>query len=97
MTSRDAYVEKIKAQIDQWNAEINKFQAQARQAAADVKIEYEEQVADLKGRRDALRQRLADLQQAGDEAFEDLKEGTDKALEGIKGAFAKARSRFSVH
>ena len=65
MTSRDAYVEKIKAQIDQWNAEINKFQAQARQAAADVKIEYEVQVADLKGRRDALRQRLADLQQAG--------------------------------
>ena len=97
MTTRDAYVERIKAQIDQWNDEIDRFQAQARRAVADVKIEYEEQVAGLKGRRDALRERLAALQQAGDEAFEDLRVGTDKALAGIREAFARARSRFAVH
>lgn len=97
MSTRDAYVAKIKAQIDQWNAEIEKYQAQARQAAADVKIEYEEQIADLKGRRDALEERLAALQQAGDEAWEELKDGAEKALMSLKEALARARSRFSEH
>jgi chromosome segregation ATPase len=97
MSTRDLYVEKIKAQIDRWNAEIDKFQAQARQAAADVRIEYEEQVANLKGRRDALEERLAALQRAGDEAWEDLQGGAEKALAGFKEALTRARSRFSAH
>ena len=97
MSTRDAYVAKIKAQIDQWNAEINKYQAQARQAGADVRIEYEEQIANLKGRRDALEERLAALQQAGEGAWEELKEGAEKALISLKEALASARSRFSAH
>lgn len=96
MSTRDAYVAKIKAQIDQWNAEIDKFQALARQAAADVRIDYEEQIANLKGRRAALEERLANLQQAGDDAWEELKDGTEKALMSLKDALAKARSRFSA-
>ncbi len=93
----NAFVEKIRTQIEQWNAEIDRFQVQARQAAADVKVEYEEQVANLKCRRDALQEQLAALQEAEDETREELQERAERALTGLKEALARARSRFSVH
>lgn len=95
MSEREAYVEKVKAQIDQWNAEIAKFQAKAREATADAKIEYEEEIAGLKGRRDALLERLDELEKAGEGAWSDVRDATEKAFDGLKEAFAKARSRFS--
>ena len=97
MRVRDAYVEKIRTQIEQWNTEIDRFQAQARQAAADVKIEYVEHVANLKGRRDVLQEWLAALQGAGDETWEEQQERAEKALAGLKEALTRARSRFGGH
>jgi len=40
---RDAYIEKMKAKIDEWNAEISKQEAKARAAQADMKLKYEDQ------------------------------------------------------
>ena len=97
MLVHDPLVEKIRTQIEQWNAEIDRFQVQARQAVADVKIEYEEHVANLKGRRDALQERLVALQEAEDETRKELQEKAERALVGLKEALARARSRFSVH
>ncbi|AMV70492.1 hypothetical protein JCM30471_24850 [Desulfuromonas carbonis] len=97
MTTQEAYVEKVKSKIDQWNAEIEKFQAKARGAKADARIEYEEQVEELKDRRDALQEKVADLEKAGGQAWEDLKAGAEKALGEVESAFAKARDRFTLH
>ena len=36
---RDAFIEKTKAKIDEWNAEIAKQEAQMRGAQADMKAE----------------------------------------------------------
>ncbi len=97
MTTQEAYVEKVKSKIDQWNAEIEKFQAKARGAAADARIEYEEQVAELKDRRDTLREKISDLETAGEQAWDDLQEGTEEALGRVEAAFARARERFTLH
>jgi len=37
MEKRDEYVEKMKAQLDQWNAEIVKWEARASQAQAEAR------------------------------------------------------------
>ena len=34
---RDAYVQKLKAQLDEWNADINKLEAKSDQAEAGRK------------------------------------------------------------
>ncbi len=44
MSKRDAYVAKLKAQLDEWNAEVRKWEAKAEGAQADVRIEYEKQL-----------------------------------------------------
>jgi hypothetical protein len=50
MSNRDAYVRKLKAKLDEWNAEIDKLQAKAELAEAEAKIEYEKQLADLRAK-----------------------------------------------
>ncbi len=63
MSKKDAYVEKTKAQIDEWNAEIDKLQAVMRKADADAKIKYEKQIHELLGKQKELGHRLGTCQE----------------------------------
>lgn len=47
MSEKDAYVEKMKAKLDEWNAEIDKLQAKAKQAEADAEIQYNDEISAL--------------------------------------------------
>ena len=91
---RDAYVQRLKAKMDEWNAEIDKLKAKADQAEAEAKIEYHEQIEDLRAKRKHVEEKIAELQQAGEGAWEDLKQGLENSWEILKSAFAKAKSRF---
>lgn len=94
MSERDAYVEKAKAQIEQWNAEIDKLEAKAREASADGEIAYRETLVDLRGKRDALEQRIKAAQQSGETAWDDVKSGLDTAWTNLSDALQTAKSRF---
>ena len=37
---KETYQNKLQAQLDQWKAEIDKLQAQSREASADMQIKY---------------------------------------------------------
>jgi len=91
---RDAYVEKLKAQLDEWNADIDKLAAKANQAEAETKIEYQNQLDDLRTKRDDVRDKLSAIQQAGEGAREDLKEGLENSWEILKMTFNKAKAEF---
>lgn len=94
MSQRDEYIEKAKARLDQWNAEIDKLKAKADEAEADAKVRYQQQLQELRRHRDEAEKRIKDLQQAGDDAWMDLKTGFDKAWDSIGDAFERARARF---
>ena len=91
---KDAYVDKLKAQLDEWNADIDKLAAKAAQAEAETKIEYQNQLDDLRTKRDDVRDKLLAVQQAGEGAWEDLKEGLDNSWEILKMSFKKAKTEF---
>jgi len=91
---RDAYVQKLKAKMDEWNAEIDKIEAKADQAEAESKIEYEKQLEDLRAKRKDVEDKMAELQQAGDGAWEDLKAGIESAWDSLGNALKSAASRF---
>ena len=80
--------------MDEWNVEIDKLQAKADQAEAEAKIEYHEQIEDLRAKRKEVEAKIAEVQQAGEGAWEDLKQGLENSWEILKGAFAKVKSRF---
>ena len=59
MSERDAYVAKMKAKLDEWNAAIDQFEARAGVAQADARLMYERQLGELKANRDAAAHRRA--------------------------------------
>lgn len=94
MTSRDEYLEKFKANLDEWNAEISKLEARAREAQADAKIQYEKQLASLREMRDDAQEKFMEMQNATTEAWDAMLKGTEKAWQAWVGAFEEARSKF---
>jgi len=92
--NRDAYVEKTKAMIDQWNAEIDKLEAKTRAAQADAKIEYEKQLATLREQRDAAEVQMDKARKASEAAWADMQAGFLKAWEDISDAANRAMNRY---
>jgi uncharacterized coiled-coil DUF342 family protein len=94
MSSRDEYIRKMQAKLEEWNTEIDTLTAKAVDVTADVKNEYNEQIESLKTKQAAARQKIEELQQAGESAWEDLKSGVELAWTAIGEAIDSARSRF---
>ena len=40
MSKKDEYVAKLKSQLDEWNAEVKKWEAKAKGAHADMRSQY---------------------------------------------------------
>lgn len=91
---REAYVQELKAKMDEWNAEIDKLEAKADQAKAESKIEYEKQLANLRAKRKEVDEKIAELQQSSEGAWEDLKQGLENSWEILKTSVTKAKSEF---
>ncbi len=94
MSSRDEYIRKMQAKLDEWNAEIDTLAAKGSEVTADVKKEYHAQIESLKAKQVVARQKIEELQQAGESAWGDLKSGADLAWTAIGEAIDSARSRF---
>ena len=94
MSNRDEYVRKMQAKLDEWNDEIDILTAKAGGVTADVKKEYNEQIESLKVKQAAARQKIVELQQAGESVWKDVKSGVDLAWTAMGEAIDSARSRF---
>lgn len=94
MISRDEYVAKLKAQIDQWNAEAARWEAKAKTAEAGMKAEYEKQLEQWRSRRDEALYQMRLLQNASTDAWTEMMRGADAAVKSMQEAFAAARSKF---
>ncbi len=91
---RKAYEEKLDAQLDEWNAQIELLKAKADKAKAEVRIEYYETIEALLHKQDNARTKLHALKTASDEAWEDLKTGAENVWTDVKTAFSSAASKF---
>jgi chromosome segregation ATPase len=95
MTKRDEYAEKLKTQIDEWNAELDRFEGRMNAAAAEARQKYQEELNALRQRRDDMLQELARVQQATDDAWDEVWRGAEEAWQTMKDAFSRARSKFN--
>ena len=94
MVDRDAFVQTMKAKLDEWNAEIDRLSAKADAAQADTKLEYNKQVEALKKQREDALQRLNELQSASEGAWEEMRAGVDASWDKMTDALKSAASRF---
>jgi uncharacterized coiled-coil DUF342 family protein len=94
MDSRDEYVRKMHAKLEEWSADIDALTAKAGEVSADLRSEYNEQIAALKAKQAAAREKIDEMQKSGENAWKDLKLGMDLAWTAIGKSIDSAKSRF---
>ena len=98
MNTRDAYVEKLKAQLDEWDDELDRLDAKAFEAEANEKIKYEEMIKKICHEHEEAQQMLSEIRETSEDAWEELKEGTENVWNSLKESLRKASFEFKkVH
>jgi hypothetical protein len=87
MAMKEAYQEKIEAQLKEWSAKFKELQAKAEMAKADAKIELQKQIQTLQGKQKDAQQKLNGLKGASADAWEKAKPDVEKAMDNLKSAW----------
>ena len=77
MQDKDAYIRKLHARMNKWNAEIDKLKATADMSAAESRIEFQNQLEKVQQKRKDAEKKLTEVREAGEGAWEDLKSADD--------------------
>lgn len=94
MNKRDDFIERMKANLEAWNAEIDILAAKAREVGDEARVKYHDDIERLKQRRDETRELLEELQQTSEAAWGTLRQGLEESWERLRKAFADASSHF---
>lgn len=94
MGMKEAYQQKIRAQLDKWSAEIEKLKAGAENTDADTRIKYQKKIQELRTMQEKAEKKLDELKESRGEAWEDLKSGIEEAKDALGKALQSAKSRF---
>jgi hypothetical protein len=78
MDKRAEYVEKLSAQMLEWDAQIDRIKFQATSETPEARLEYSDAIAALQLKRDEAALKLQGISAAGDDEWEDLKTGTEQ-------------------
>ena len=91
---RDAYKQKMEAELERAQARLTELKATAKSKVADARIECDKQVAHLEERMAATRSKLKELADAGDDAWETIKDGVEEAWASLSDGIKNAVDQF---
>ena len=82
---KKAYIEKVQAQIREWEAKLDLLHAKADISTAEMKIKYMKSIKKLKQQKAHIEEQLDELQEAGEDVWEGIKGKVDDAQEELRG------------
>lgn len=95
---KDEFLNKMKKQFDDLNyrysIERDKFEAKAQHLSADARKRFDQEMEVFQKLRKEAKEKIVDLEVAGENAWYDVKEGTEQAWKALSKAFKKASSHF---
>ncbi len=94
MEIKDAYKQKMTAQLKEWGAQIDLLEAKLENTGADMKVRHAEELHELRAKQRVASEKMQELEKATGEAWEQVRETTDKIWEDIKTGLADTHSRF---
>lgn len=94
MSMKEAYEQKLQAQLDKWSADIDKLKAKADSAEADLQLEYYKKIEELRSMQETAVDKLFELKDASDDAWQDIKAGVENAWDSLGNALNSFASRF---
>lgn len=94
MSTKEAYKQKINAELGLAQAKLVEFKAEAKNSAADVRVKYNEHLDELQRMVDTTKEKLKELDSAGEDAWEHLKEGIESAWNSLGTALNDTTTKF---
>ena len=92
--NRAEYQQKLQAELDKLDGQIEEFQAKAKQAGAESKIQYSNAVEELKMKQQVAENKLKEFQNASEEAWAEMQEGLDQVWKDLETTFNKVAAKF---
>ena len=94
METKEAYQEKVEAQLQQLQSQIDELKVKASLAKLEAKDKYNEELSDLNAKCETTRLKLQELKTKSDSAWEEMKAGLEKAWDELQNSFNRAVARF---
>lgn len=94
MSDKKLYQQKMRAQLDEWKADIDKLKAKASGSSADTQLKINKQVRVLEGKIDEGKMKLSQLADKGEDAWDSIKDGVESAWDTLKASVKEATGKF---
>jgi chromosome segregation ATPase len=94
MSKKELYRQKMQAQLDEWEAEVERFKAKASGASANAQLELNKELTALKGKIGQGKTKLTELADTSDDSWESIKVGVDSAWGSLRVAVSDAKAKF---
>ncbi len=92
MSKRHEYLEKLKAQLEEWEYDINRLEARLDDAQGEAKVKLDKTIKDLKTKQKDVQGKLKKIEEAAEDAWHDVKDGLELAWDSLKLGFLAAKS-----
>ena len=93
MSTRDQYVKKMKQQLDDLNGQIDKLGEKAKGANAELRANYDKQMAELRKLSKAAHKKMEEIKDSGEDKWEALVAEGDKIQKAFVHSFNYFKSQ----
>ena len=93
MTKRDEYIEKMKLQLDELDAKMDKLEAKATLAKEDVRAKYKEEMTKLREQSKLAKGKLQEVKAAGEDKWEAVVSEMEKVRDAVIHSFNYFKSQ----
>jgi ATP/maltotriose-dependent transcriptional regulator MalT len=87
MTKKQAFVAKMKLQLDELNAMISVLEAKAPEAKVGTRAQYKEEIKKLRHQSTLAADKLDELKAAGEDAWETMVDEMEEVRDAFKHSF----------
>jgi predicted nucleic acid-binding Zn-ribbon protein len=93
MSKRDTYIAKMKLQLDELNAKMDKLEAKATEAKEDVRAKYKEEITKLRQQSKLAKGKFEELKAASEDKWEAMVTEMEKIRDAFTHAFNYFKSQ----
>ncbi|MFZ2366739.1 MAG: hypothetical protein WAW48_09230 [Azonexus sp.] len=94
MDNKNAYQQKMTAQMREWSAQIDLLEAKMDNVGADIRLRRVEELQILRAKQLAASEKMHELGRSTGEAWEQVKLTADQLWDDLKTGIGKAQAKF---
>ncbi|WP_250655973.1 coiled coil domain-containing protein [Alkalimarinus coralli] len=94
MNDKELYQQKMRAQLDEWKAELDKLKAKASGSSADTQLKINKHIRALESKIEEGKTKLSQLAEKSEDAWDSIKNGVESAWDTLKSSVKEASAKF---